>query len=106
MTDQEFQREVLRGLKTIMGALIRRYGLAWTDILPREENSLVRALAAGLETASTGRLTYDCHEHGQRHVVSSNSGGMRLACGCEYVFAGMEWVRREMRTPLAYGVKT
>lgn len=40
MTDAEFVSEVRRGLITIMRALIRRYGLAWVDFLPREEQPL------------------------------------------------------------------
>ncbi len=35
ITDQELISEIRRGLITIMRALIRRFGLAWADFLPR-----------------------------------------------------------------------
>lgn len=46
MTDAEFVAEVRRGLITIMRAVIKRYGLAWADFMPREENAIIAALAA------------------------------------------------------------
>lgn len=35
MTDTEFISEMRRGLLLIMGALIKRYGLSWAELLPR-----------------------------------------------------------------------
>lgn len=35
MTDAEFIDQVRRGLLMIMSALVRRYGTAWLDFLPR-----------------------------------------------------------------------
>lgn len=55
MTDAEFIAEVRRGLITIMRAVIRRYGLSWADFLPKEENSIIAALAAN-QTATRAVL--------------------------------------------------
>mgnify|MGYP001615480638 FL=1 len=41
MTDQELISEIRRGLITIMRALMRRFGLAWADFLPRDDRYAV-----------------------------------------------------------------
>ena len=41
MTDREFIIEIKRGLTIIMRAMMRRYGLAWLDFLPRDAPALV-----------------------------------------------------------------
>ena len=102
MTDQEFQREVLRGIKTLIHACIARYGLGWSDFLPREENAIIRALAA-----DNDRLTFDCSEHGPAVILSVYDGELKLACGCAYAFRETVWERLVV-TPtvtLAYRVK-
>jgi hypothetical protein len=35
MTDAEFVMEFRRGLIICLGAFVRRFGLAWTDFLPK-----------------------------------------------------------------------
>ena len=108
MTDQEFTREIRRGLIIIMRAVMMRYGLAWTDFLPREENEIIRALAGQLDTA----LCFDCALHGERLILRQFQDELRLACGCVYRFQNHQWERlvtTDASTPkvaFAYRVKT
>ena len=43
MSDQELIAEIRRGLITIMRALMRRFGLAWADFMPRDAEYTVTA---------------------------------------------------------------
>lgn len=45
MTDKEFTTEIIRHLRAIMIACIRKFGLDWEDFAPREENAVIRQLA-------------------------------------------------------------
>jgi len=82
----------------IMRALMARYGLAWHDFLPREENAIIRALA---ETdARPAQLDYTCLQHQQtRRIMATLPNWMLLDCGCEYQFVGLEWVKKEKLAP-------
>lgn len=41
MSDREFIVEIKRGISIILRAMIRRYGLAWADFLPKDAPALV-----------------------------------------------------------------
>lgn len=41
MTDAEFLAELRRGLLLILRAVMKRYGLTWRDLLPRDERATV-----------------------------------------------------------------
>lgn len=84
MTDLEFQRQVTRGLKQIMHALINRYGLSWSDFMPREE-TIIQPLG--------GYLSFDCAEHGNTKVEKVFGNQIELACGCTYSRSGLVWER-------------
>lgn len=43
MTDKEFTVEIARGVGIIVKATIKRFGLSWSDFLPREKRDYVVA---------------------------------------------------------------
>lgn len=45
MSDREFTIEVRRAVIIIMRACVRRFGMAWLDFMPREDNTIIERLA-------------------------------------------------------------
>jgi hypothetical protein len=43
--DKEFIAEIRRGVMTIIRACVKRYGMSWSDFLPKEENAIIAAIA-------------------------------------------------------------